>query len=296
MPFPETDQMSPKAFKLALVQMDVIGGDLQRNVQHATELIAEAAANGAQVVLLPECMDLGWTHPSSKTLAGAIPDGFACTALMDAARKHAVYVCAGLTEKDGDIVYNSAVIIDRKGTVLCKHRKLNELDIGHDYYAQGDRLNVVHTEYGTLGLMICADGTAKDHVLARSLGYMGADVILSPSAWAVPNDHDNQKDPYGGTWRDAYIPVAREFSMAIFSASNVGRMTAGPWKDWYCIGCSLAIDASGEEMLQAPYGVDAECIIYVDVNPVPRPARGTSWHGFWNRNKAKINSANAAER
>jgi len=158
-----------------------------------------------------------------------------------------------------------------------KHRKLNELSIGHEYYAQGDRLNVVDTEYGTFGLMICADGFAKDQVIARSLCYMGADVILSPYAWARPADHDNEADPYGGVWRESYIPVAKEFSTAIFGASNVGWINDGPWKGRKCVDCSLAIDSDGNELFQGPYGPDAECILYVDVIPVPRPARGTEW-------------------
>jgi len=267
----------PTTFKLAMVQMEVRGGEQAWNTTHAVELIAEAAVSGAQVALLPECMDLGWTHPSSLTLASEIPDGEVCTALREAARKHSIYVCSGLTEKSGAQVFNSAVLIDRHGQLLSVHRKLNELDIGHAYYAQGDRLSVAATEYGCFGLMICADGFSKDHVLPRSLGYMGADIILSPSAWAVAGDHDNTTEPYGDTWRRSYTPVAREFSVAIVSVSNVGSMVAGPWQGMKCIGCSLAIDASGEEILQGPYGIDAECILYADVSPVPRPTRGTGW-------------------
>jgi len=257
--------------------MEVKGGDRDWNLQHAVERVTEAASNGAEVALLPECLDLGWTHPSSQDLADEIPGGDACLALARAAKENGIYLCAGLTEKAGDAVYNSAVIIDKGGQLLCTHRKLNELDIGHAYYAQGDRLNAVDTEFGRLGLMICADGFAKGQVLSRSLCYMGADVILSPSAWAVPGDHDNAKTPYGETWRKAYKPVAREFSVAIFGASNVGAMTDGPWIGRKCIGCSLAIDPSGKEILQGPYGIDADCILYVDVKPVPRPARGTGW-------------------
>jgi len=65
--------MKPKEFKLALVQMQVRGGDKEWNIQHAVELISEAASTGAHVALLPECMDLGWTHPSSLKEAEAIP-------------------------------------------------------------------------------------------------------------------------------------------------------------------------------------------------------------------------------
>lgn len=264
-------------FRLALVQMYVEPGALQKNLDHAAGLISEAADGGADVVLLPEVMDLGWTHPSARALADSVPGGVACTALCKAARDNNVYLCAGIVEKADDRIFNAAVIIDNEGNVLLKHRKLNELDIAHDVYDQGDRLSVCQTPWGTFGLLICADANAKDHVLTRSLCYMGADVILSPSSWAVAPDHDNAKEPYGDTWRKAYIPVAKEFEVWIASASNVGPVTEGPWKNWNCIGCSLVIAPDGVELLMGPYGKTAEKILYCNINPIKRPARGTGW-------------------
>ncbi|MDA7915806.1 carbon-nitrogen hydrolase family protein [Verrucomicrobia bacterium] len=269
--------MNSAPFKLALIQMKVCGGEMERNLHSALEHISEAAHQGANVALLPECMDLGWTHPSSQTMASEIPNGDVCRALSTAAKQNRIYICAGITEKTCDKVFNSAVIIDKEGNTICHHRKLNELDIGHDYYAQGDRLNVANTEYGTFGLMICADGFANDQVITRTLGYMGADIILSPSAWAVPADHDNIAQPYGNVWRDSYIPIAKEFSVHIIGVSNVGPITDGPWKGRNCIGCSLAIDPNGIQILQGPYGIEAESILYLDITPTPRPTRGTGW-------------------
>lgn len=270
----------PKPFKLAMIQMQVRGGEKAANVTHASELVEEAASQGAEVILLPECLDLGWTHPSALEEAEPIPGGGPCNALQNAARKNKVYLCAGLTEKAGPRVFNSAVILSPSGEILVKHRKLNELDIGHAYYSQGDRLNVVDTELGRFGLMICADGFARGEVLARSLCYMGADVILSPCAWARPAEHNNEEDPYGGVWRGCYVPVAKEFSTAIFGASCVGWISGGPWEGRKCVGCSLAIGPDGKEILQGPYGPEAECILYVDVKPVARPGRGTDWGGY----------------
>ena len=259
--------MKPKDFKLALIQMQVEGGEKERNIRHAVELITEAASNGAEVVLLPECMDLGWTHPSSQTEAEKIPEGVPCKALRQAAKQNAVYVCSGLTEKSGDRVYNSAVIIDPQGQVLCRYRKTNELDVGRTYYATGETPVVTETKFGIIGLMICADANAKDLSVSRALCHKGADVILSPASWAVPADHDNNKNPYGNVWRNAYTSIAKEFSVPVFGASNVGEINAGPWKGQNCIGCSLAIDTDGNEILQGPYGANAECILYVDVKP-----------------------------
>ena len=273
-------------FKMALIQMCVTGGNKSRNLARAQEMIAEAAAHGSRLVVLPEAMDLGWTHPSSKTESEPIPDGEPSRVLSQAASSHGVYICAGLTERSGDLVFNSAVIIGNNGKILALHRKVNELDIGHPFYAQGDRLNVAQTELGTMGLMICADGFAKDQVLSRSLCYMGADIILSPSAWAVPSNHDNGKEPYGDTWRNAYRPVAKDFRVWIAGVSNVGIMEAGPWAGWKCIGCSLVVGPSGEQILQGPYGVDAETILYVDVELTKRPARGCGWIEYWKTGSA----------
>lgn len=268
---------SKLGFKIALVQMLVAGGAKQENLRRAELAIAEAAEQGAHLVLLPETLDLGWTHPSAKEQAEAIPEGEPYKRLSAAAKQHGVFVCGGLTERERKQVFNSAVFIDDSGQLLLKHRKLNELEIGHEFYAQGDRLSVVHTRLGAIGVMICADGFACDQVLSRSLCYMGADIILSPSAWARPATHDNNADPYGSVWREAYFPVARDYSVWFASASCVGPMTAGPWSGRNCIGCSMVVDAEGREVLQGPYGADAETILYTDIRLASRPARGTEW-------------------
>ena len=262
------------SYKLALVQMQVEGGNKAQNLARATRLIQEAASGGAELALLPEAMDLGWTHPSARSEADSLPDGETFQCLRAAARDNGIFVCSGLTERAGGKVYNAAVLIDPEGNLLLRHRKLNELEIGHDCYDQGDRLNVCQTRFGTIGLMICADAFAKDLVLTRSLCYMGADLILSPCSWAIPPDHDNKKEPYGGLWEKVYRAVAQEFGVWVAGASNVGEITAGPWQGHKCIGCSMVVNRAGEQVVLGPYGVDAETILYVDVETTPRPARG----------------------
>jgi len=253
-----------RTVKVAMIQMKVVGGQLHENLTRAESLVKEAATQGADVAVLPECMDLGWTHPSSLVKATAIPDGEVFSRLSKLARRFNVFICSGLTERDGDKVYNSAVLIDNQGNLLLKHRKINELDIGKPYYATGDRINVVDTSLGRLGLMICADASVEDRSIITSLARMEPNIILSPSAWAVPPGYDNVKEPYGDLWRNAYQPVSGNFGVYIISVSNVGGMNDGPWKGWDCIGASLAFDNKGKEMLQCPFGVDAENITYVD--------------------------------
>ena len=260
-------------FKLALAQMLIEGGREEANLHRALDRIGDAAGHGANVVVLPEAMTLGWTHPSARTGGCEIPNGRACTTLRNAACRHGVFVCAGLIERDGDKVFNAALLIDPKGGIALHHRKLNELAIGRELYAQGDRLGVTSTLHGTFGLMICSDAFARGQVISRTLGVMGADIILSPCAWAVPANHDNGADPYGQLWLDNYGPVASDFRLWIAGVSNVGWLNEGPWKGYQCIGCSLVIDPEGHPVLVGPYGPDADTILYVDIALKPRPAR-----------------------
>lgn len=266
-------------FKLALIQMRVRGGQPELNLARAKRALEDAAGAGAQVALLPEAMTLGWTHPSARSAAETIPGGPACGQLQEASAKLGLYIAAGIVERSGDQVCNSAVLFDPAGRLLAHHRKLYELEIAHDLYALGDRLSVARTPLAAFGLMICADAFAPGQAITRTLGFMGAEVILSPCAWAVPADHDNRREPYGKLWVDNYGPVARDFRLWIAGASNIGSIDAGPWQGRKCIGCSLVVGPDGCPVTRGPYA--AEAILYADITPVPRPAQGTGWDRLW---------------
>ena len=267
-------------FTLALVQMVVRNGDKRGNIDHAVNLIARAAAQGARLALLPEAVDLGWTDPSSKTEAESIPDGTPCRRLAEVATRCGIHVCAGLTERRGGQVFNSAVLIDADGKVRLVHRKINELPFAQSLYDCGNKLGTVRTELGRIGLMICADAMAEDLVLGRSLGHMRAEIILSPCSWAVKKTYGNSCS-YGDNWRDVYSSVATEFGTWIAAVSNVGRIGSGPWAGRWCIGASMAVGPTGEEVARAPFGVDAETILYVDVEPHMHRTPGPHWDQRW---------------
>jgi predicted amidohydrolase len=189
-------------------------------------------------------------------------------------------------ERSGSQIFNAAILVAPNGELLLHHRKLNELEIAHEHYAQGDRLAVARTPLATFGLMICADAFAPRQIVSRTLGLMGADVILSPCAWAVPADHNQSVEPYGQLWLDNYQPVAREFRLWIAGASNVGPLTAGPWTGRNCIGCSLVVGPNGDIAATGSYGPEADELIHVEVSPVPRPARGNGWGSYLSRQAA----------
>lgn len=249
--------------ELALAQMFIEPGNKAANLARAERMIAEAA--GAECIVLPEALTLGWTHPSARAQADAVPGGESCRRLCECARAHKLFVCAGLVERSGEKIFNSAVLIGPDGTVLIHHRKIHELEIAQDIYARGDRLSVADTPFGKIGVMICADGFAPRQSISRVLAQMGARYILSPCAWAVTADHDNAREPYGEVWLDNYSPVAREFGVTIAGVSNVGPITAGPWAGRKCIGSSLIVGPDGRELTRAPFGEEAEVVLLIEV-------------------------------
>ena len=251
-------------FQLAMAQMLVEGGQVEANLQRAAGMIREAGTRGCKVVVLPECLDWGWMHPAAQRLAQPIPGAYS-DILGQAAGEAGVFVAAGLTERSGNRLYNAAVLISPEGEILLKHRKINELPFARDFYGIGDRLSVVETPLGKIGITICADNFPDSLELARAQILMGCQLLLSPSSWAVEKDHDNRVEPYGGLWHQAYTTLARQ-NLTVIGVSNVGWLRGGPWSGRKCIGCSLAMGAGGEVLAQGPYGEAAETLIIVDID------------------------------
>lgn len=260
-------------------QILVEGGQPEKNMSRAEAAIREAARRGCQVIVLPECLDLGWTHPSARETAESIP-GPRSSRLAEAATENGVYVVAGLTERSGDNIYNAAVLISPQGEILIHYRKINELHIAHDLYSIGNSLSVAHTPLGTIGINICADNFTSSLALGHSLARMGAQIILSPCAWAVEADHDNVEQPYGSGWKEAYGILAGLYDMTVVGVSNVGWITAGVWQGKKCIGCSIVVGPDGSVIAEGPYGESAEHLMTVDIRLVERVAKGTAIAGM----------------
>jgi predicted amidohydrolase len=264
--------VSSNSFKLALLQLQIEPGESARNLDRALDFTGRAASAGASVVLLPEALPFGWMDPIASAEAEPIPGGKSCERFREAAKCSRIFICTGLVERADDKIFNSAVLIGPQGELLLHHRKIYELGMAHSCYALGDRLTVADTPLGRIGVMICADGFAPGQAIARTLALMGAQIILSPCAWAVAPEHDNLREPYGKLWLDSYGAVARDFPVWIAGCSNVGPIRNGPWTGHKCIGASLVVAPGGAKRLQAPYGDFAEEIIYTEITPqaVPR--------------------------
>jgi len=252
-----------KNVRIAMGQMLVQGGQLENNLARACKMIKSAGDQGCDIIVLPECLDLGWTYPQAGELAHPIP-GYCSDRLCHAAKNAAIYVVAGLTEKNDNILYNSAVVISSEGEIILHHRKINELDFALKLYNIGQKLNVCDTQFGKVGLAICADLRPENNPIGHSLGLMGTSLLLSPCAWAVRPNHNNETMPYGQEWIDPYREIAMKYQMTVVGVSNVGMVTGGEWDGWKCIGCSLAIGPDGKVLEQGSYGEQAEELLIIE--------------------------------
>jgi predicted amidohydrolase len=246
-----------------MAQMLVLGGRPAENLARAAGMIQRAAEAGCSAVVLPECLDFGWTDPSARQAAQPIP-GEHSSQLVSAAREYKIWVAGGLVERDGDRLFNTAVLVSPNGETALKHRKVNELALAHDLYSLGTGIAVADTELGRVGLAICADNYPDSPEISGALGRMGCRLLLSPCAWAVDGDHDNAVKPYGKIWREAYQALTTRFPMTVIAVSSVGGITGGPWAGRKCVGCSLAYGPGGVVLAEGP--ADEEALLIVDAN------------------------------
>lgn len=258
---------------VAMLQMRVAESDWETNLAHADELLAQACQQPVDFAVLPECFDIGWGNPQAAALAAPVPGRISET-LCAFAKKYGIYLISGLTEKDGDRVYNSALFISPAGEILWKHRKINVCYDMTDVYSIGDRLGVVETPFGRIGVDICADNFDNNTAIAHTLARMGARMILSPTSWAVSPDHDNKKTPYGSDWTVPYGKLSRLYQMAIVGVSNVGPITMGSRAGWSSIGNSMAYGPDGRPIVILPFGEDAETVFVAEIPLMDSIANG----------------------
>lgn len=245
-------------------QMLVEGGEPLRNLERAVKMIREAAEKKCDLILLPETLDLGWTHPSALTEAEPVP-GVHSQKLCSAARENKIWVCAGLTEKSGDQVFNAAVLINDLGELVLKYRKINELEIALPFYERGQNLNVADTPFGKIGVNICADNYMENLSSGRELARMGAQIILSPSSWTVDYSVDETQDPYQEKWIKPYSLLSSQHGLVILGATSVGYLVGGPYEGKKMVGCSLAVGKDGV-IARGPFNEFAGELVTVEVS------------------------------
>lgn len=261
------------SIRVGLGQLLVEGGEPERNLQRAAQLVERAACEKCELVLLPEVLDLGWTHPSAKTEAQPIPGPYS-DRFCRLARESGLFICAGLTEKADDGVYNAAVLIDRRGEIILKYRKINCLVVEQPFYAIGQSLSVVETPFGVVGVNICADNYYDALHIGHVLARMGAQIILSPSSWTVDYSVTEAEDPYQEKWTKPYLVLARLYDLVIMGTTSVGYLVGGPYEGKKMVGCSLAVDKHGF-IARGPYLEFAGELIVAETEVPVRRERGT---------------------
>ena len=140
--------------------------------------VTERAVPKADVILLPEAVTQFGTGKSYLEASEPVP-GPATEKLGRLARERHAYVVAGVIEREGDVIYNTAVLIDRAGRQAGKYRKVHlprqEVEGG---ITPGSDYPVFRTDFGTVGMMVCYDVFFADP--ARALTLKGSELILMP--------------------------------------------------------------------------------------------------------------------
>ena len=153
-------------------------GSREISVGRFLDVVESRVPEEADIILLPEGITVVGTGKSYSEVAEPIP-GPTTQALAEAARAKKAYLAAGIYERDGQTIYNTAVLLDRQGEVVGKYRKVylprEEIEGG---LTPGDAYPVFTTDFGKVGLMICWDIQYADP--ARALALAGAELLLTP--------------------------------------------------------------------------------------------------------------------
>jgi predicted amidohydrolase len=210
---------------VAAVSMNGFLGDPQRVLRGIDAWCERAAAEKAEFVLFPELAIHGHCTPNTWALAEPVPDGPSVARLVEIARRHRLTLCAGMSEKERDIVYNTMVLIGPEG-YLGKQRKIHCSRDEVFYYKGGRELPVFDIGPCKLGIVICYDNQFPE--IARVMALRGAEVILMPHAgrfklWQDTPESEAAARRYSHDFLKKYALRARENACFAVLTDQVGR-------------------------------------------------------------------------
>ncbi|MDG5774870.1 carbon-nitrogen family hydrolase [Haloarculaceae archaeon H-GB2-1] len=230
--------------RLALAQLSIRASDVSGNVGRATDRIEEAAARGADLVVLPEIFNVGYFAFESYAREAEAVDGPTLTTIANAAADHDVGVLAGSIVEDLDAsagtvatpsesgYANTSVLFDRDGTrqlVYRKHHLFGYDSAEQDLLTPGEEVPVTDFDDHTVGVSTCYDLRFPE--LYRRLMEAGATLVLVPSAWPYPRvEH----------W--TLLPQARAVENLLYVAAVNGT---GDFEDAELLGRSSVYDPWG---------------------------------------------------
>lgn len=169
---------------VAVIQTHPVFGEVARNSAIITEQVRAAAARGANLVVLPELCTTGCMfddREQAAELSEEIPTGPSSSLLQGLAAELDLHIVAGLVEREGDRIYNSAVLVGPHGHVGT-YRKVHLWNHENTIFDAGDvGLPVFETALGNIGLLICYDAWFPETF--RSMALRGADVVCVSANW-----------------------------------------------------------------------------------------------------------------
>jgi predicted amidohydrolase len=182
----------PRNVKIGTVYLRPKDSTPQKNLDLFCRQIDEAGRLKLDVVCLSEAITMVGTKENAAQVAEPIP-GPACQRLAQAAKRNRVWVVAGLMERDGPSVYNTAVLLDRDGELAGKYRKVHlpreEWTKG---IAPGSEYPVFQTEFGKVAIQICYDWFFPEvHAI---FALKGAEIIFAPTWGTTFPDRDGCAD------------------------------------------------------------------------------------------------------
>ena len=175
--------------KVSIIQMN-ISPKKEDNLERAAALVRDAAAQGADIAVLPEMFCCEYT--TSAFLSNCEPaGGLIWSTLSEAAKSSGIYLVGGtMPELCGEKMYNTGFVFDPDGAQIARHRKMHLFDIDVDggqkfkeslTFTAGDEVTVFDTKFGKVGLIICFDIRFPE--LSRLTALAGAEVIFCPAAF-----------------------------------------------------------------------------------------------------------------
>ncbi|GIU18319.1 N-carbamoylputrescine amidase [Shewanella sp. MBTL60-007] len=273
-----------KLVKFAAIQL-TINWDLEHNLSKATEKIKEAAANGAQVILLQELFAAPYFCKQQNAkyfeLATELESSSLIQKMSNLAKSLQVVLPISYFEKSGNNFFNSLVMIDADGSILDNYRKSHIPDgPGYSekyYFSPGDTgFKVWDTRYGRFGAGICWDQWFPE--LARSLTLAGAEAIFYPTA--IGSEPQDPSLDSKGHWQRTMQGHAAANLVPVIAANRTGVETDdGVETRFY--GSSFITDHTGELLAEASR--DHEEVIYAEIDLQATQLARYSWGLFRDR-------------
>jgi N-carbamoylputrescine amidase len=256
---------------VACIQMEPKIGEKKANVAHSLDKIAEAAGKGARLIVLPELCNSGYVFASRHeafTQAEPVPNGPTSEAWLEAARRHGAVIVAGICERAGDALYNSAAIVGPDG-FIGTYRKVHLWGAENLFFEPGDLgVPVWKTEFGRMAVAICYDGWFPETY--RLAALQGADIVCVPTNWVpIPGQAEGRE----AMANILAMAAAHSNSLYIACADRVGTERGQLFE-----GQSLIVGHTGWPVA-GPASRDKEEILTADV-ALGEARRARNWNAF----------------